>query len=115
MDLNKETAQAIELSLPPPSPSAPHLDPAPSTQRKWWVKKQQRPEGAGQGWHKGAVACSPPTPVATATSPSGGVSLTLIPGDSLDGCGQRWEGCGGEQGEGFTMAAGLLRAGCHWY
>lgn len=63
---------------------------------------------------QGAVAFPPPTPVATATSPSGGVSLALIPGEGLDGLGQRWEGCGGEQGEGFTLAAGLLRAGCPW-
>ena len=33
---------------------------------------------------QGAVAFPPPTPVATATSPSGGVSLALIPGEVMD-------------------------------
>lgn len=64
---------------------------------------------AREAW--GAVACSPPTLVATATSPSGGVSLSLIPEEGLDGQGQRWEGCGGQQGErrlrtGYRVAEG---------
>lgn len=56
---------------------------------------------AREAW--GAVACSSPTLVVIATSPSGGVSLSLIPEEGLDG--QRWEECGGQQGE--TKAA-------HW-
>lgn len=71
--------------------------------------EEEAEAGRGVAWVAlGAVVCFAPTlVVAEATSPSGGVNLSLIPEDGLDGQGQRWEACQGQQGEGVTLAAGL--------